>query len=139
MEHSNIIFKVFFLSFFPPALLASCDAFRWGSSEHVIPLSSPVARLFQDEGPAQRQFFQELFRTKRHSVQELVRAQPYLVHDVGWPEIHETSHSQDKMDSANISRLNQPSSVSQDIARTHAAVDENRDVEDEMEVRMSLK
>ncbi|XP_051271146.1 podocalyxin-like protein 2 [Dicentrarchus labrax] len=120
------------------ALLASCDAFRLGSSQRVIPLGPPVARLFQGEAPAQPHFIQELIRTKRHSVQELVRAQPHLVHDMGWPEIHETSRSQAKMDSANSSQLNPPSSVSQDIARPRAAVHENLDVEDEMERMVHL-
>lgn len=136
VEHNNIIIKLFF-PLFPVALLASCDAFRLGSSQRIIPLSPPVARLFQDEGPAQPHFIQELVRTKRHSVQELVRAQPHLVHDMGWPEIHETSRSQGKMDSANFSQLNPPSSASQDVARTRDALDENQDVEDEMEVRIS--
>lgn len=135
-EHNNIIIKLF-LPLFPVALLASCDAFRLGSSQRIIPLSPPVARLFQDEGAAQPHFIQELVRTKRHSVQELVRAQPHLVHDMGWPEIHETSRSQGKMDSANFSQLNPPSSASQDVARTRDALDENQDVEDEMEVRIS--
>ncbi|XP_073323718.1 uncharacterized protein podxl2 [Pagrus major] len=115
------------------ALLSSCDAFRLASSQRVIPLSPPVARLFQDEGPAQSHFIQELVRTKRHSVQELVRAQPNLVHDMGWPEIHETSRSQAKMDSANSSQLNPPSP-----ARTRPAVDESVNVEDEMERMVHL-
>lgn len=126
-------------SLFPIALLASCDAFRLGSSQRVIPLNSPVARLFQDEGPAQPHFIQELVRTKRHSVHGLVRAQPHLVHDMGWPEIQETSRSQAKMDSANSSQLNPLPSAGQDVARTRPAVDENLDVEDEMEVRMSSR
>nr|XP_046240995.1 podocalyxin-like protein 2 [Scatophagus argus]XP_046240997.1 podocalyxin-like protein 2 [Scatophagus argus] len=120
------------------ALLASCDAFRLGSSQRVIPLSPPVARLFQDEGPSLPHVIQELVRTKRHSVQELVRVQPHLVHDMGWPEIHETSRSQAKMDSTNSTQLNPPSSVGQDTARTRAAVDENLDVEDEMERMVHL-
>lgn len=121
------------------ALLTSCDAFRLGSSQRVIPLGSPVSRLFRDEGPAQQHFIQELVRTKRHTVHDLVRVQPHLVHDMAWPEIHETSRSQTKMDSANSSQLNPPlSSVSQDVASTHAAVDENLDVEDEMERMVHL-
>lgn len=123
----------------PVALLASCDAFRLAPSQQVIPLSPSVARLFQDEGPAQPHFIKELVRTKRHSVHELVRAQPHLVHDMGWPEIHETSHSQAKMESANSSQLNAPSPAGQEVARTRPAVDENLDVEDEMEVRMSSR
>lgn len=118
------------------ALLASCDA----SSQRVIPLNPAAAPLFQDERPALPSFIQELVRTKRHSTLELVRAQPHLVHDMGWPEIHETSRSQNKMDSVNSSQLNPPPSASQDVARTHVAeVDENLDVEDEMEVRTSSK
>lgn len=118
----------------------SCDAFRLASSQRVIPLNPPAARLFQDEGPALPHFIQELVRTKRHSVHELVRAQPHLVHDMGWPEIHETSRSQNKMDSVNSSQLNPPPSASQDVARTRvASVDENLDVEDEMEVRINSR
>ncbi|XP_056219470.1 podocalyxin-like protein 2 [Seriola aureovittata] len=120
------------------ALLASCDAFRLGSSQRVIPLSPPAARLFQDENPALPQFIQELVRTKRHSVHELVRAQPHLVHDMGWPEIHEISRSQAQTDSANASQLNPSSSAGQDVARTAPAVDENLDVEDEMERMVHL-
>ncbi|TDH13572.1 hypothetical protein EPR50_G00034780 [Perca flavescens] len=120
------------------ALLASCDAFRLGSSQRVIPLNPPAARLFQDEGPAQPHFIQELVRTKRHSAHELVRAQPHLVHDMGWPEIHETSRSQAKMDSANSSQLNPLPSASQDVARTRPTVDDNLDVEDEMERMVHL-
>ncbi|KAM9361338.1 uncharacterized protein podxl2 [Symphorus nematophorus] len=121
------------------ALLASCDAFRLGSSQRIIPLSPPVARLFQDEGPAQPHFIQELVRIKRHSVQELVRAQPHLVHDMGWPEIHETSRSQAKMDPTNSSQLNPPSAASQEAAaRTRPVVDDNLDVEDEMERMVHL-
>ena len=132
----NIIF--FFVFVFAAALLASCDAFKLGSSQRVIPLSPPAARLFQDEGPAQPRSIQELVRIKRHSVQELVRAQPHLVHDMGWPEIHETSRSQAKMDSTNSSQTSPLSAAGQDAAaRTRPAVDDNLDVEDEMEVRKS--
>lgn len=129
---------VFFLPLFPVALLAGCDAFRLGSSQRLIPLNPPVARVVQDDAPVQPHFIQELVRTKRQTVHELVRAQPHLVHDMGWPEIHETSRSQAKMDSVNSSQLNPPSSASQDVTKTRPAVDENLDVEDEMEVRMSL-
>ncbi|XP_032370612.1 podocalyxin-like protein 2 [Etheostoma spectabile] len=120
------------------ALLASCDAFRLGSSQRVIPLNPSAARLYQDEGPAQPHFIRELVRTKRHSVHELVRAQPHLVHDMGWPEIHETSRSQGNMDGANSSQLNPLPSASQDVARTRPAVEENQDVEDEMERMVHL-
>ncbi|XP_008294058.1 podocalyxin-like protein 2 [Stegastes partitus] len=115
------------------SLLASCDAFRLGSSQQrVIPLSAPVARLLQDEGQARAsRFVQELVRAKRHSVHELVRAQPHLVHDMGWPEIHETSRSQGKTESVNSSQLNAP-------ARTSAAANDNLDVEDEMERMVHL-
>ncbi|XP_026163227.1 podocalyxin-like protein 2 isoform X2 [Mastacembelus armatus] len=119
------------------ALLTGCDAFRLTSGQRVIPLSPPVARLFQDEGPAQPHFLQELVRTKRHSVQELVRAQPHLVHDMGWPEIHETSRSQNKMDTVNSSHSNPLSTASRDGTRTRDAVDENLNVEDEMEAAES--
>lgn len=119
------------------ALLASCDAFRLGSSQRVIPLNAPLTHLFGGEGPAKPSFIQELVRTKRHSVQELVRAQPHLVHDMGWPEIHETSRSQAKLESANSSQLSAPPSASQ-AARARAAVDDNLDVEDEMERMVHL-
>ncbi|KAI3369259.1 hypothetical protein L3Q82_007513 [Scortum barcoo] len=120
------------------ALLASCDAFRLASSQRVIPLSPPAARLLQDEGQAQPHLIQELVRTERHSGHELVRVQPHLVHDMGWPEIHETSRSQAKTDSANSSQVNPASSAGQDVARTRAAVDDNLDVEDEMERMVHL-
>lgn len=131
-----------FLSLFLVALLTDCDAFKLGSSQRVIPLSSPVSRLFQEEGLApQPHFIQELVRTKRsHTPLELVRVQPHLVHDMAWPEIHETSRTQTKMDTANSSQLNPPlSSANQDVASTRTAVGENVDVEDEMEVRMSFR
>ncbi|KAM4587607.1 uncharacterized protein podxl2 [Odontesthes bonariensis] len=111
------------------ALLTGCEALRLGSSQRIIPLSPLVAPQFQDEGP---HFLQELVRTKRHSVSELVRAQPNLVHDMGWPEIHETSRAQAKMESANSSQMSKPPSANQEVARTHA------DVEDEMERMVHL-
>ncbi|KAK5871941.1 hypothetical protein PBY51_012680 [Eleginops maclovinus] len=120
------------------ALLACFDAFRVGSSQRVIPLSAPGARLFQDEGPAQAHFVQELIRTKRYSVPELVRVQPHLVHDMGRPEIHETSRSQDKMESDNSSQINPPPSAGQEVVRTRPAVEENRGVVDEMERMVHL-
>nr|XP_020443438.1 podocalyxin-like protein 2 [Monopterus albus] len=115
------------------ALLTSCDAFRLAPSQHVIPVS-----LFQDAGPAQTHAVQALVRTKRHSVHELVRAQPHLVHDMGWPEIRETSRSQNQMDSANSSQLNPASSANQDAVRTRTVEDENLSVEDEMEHMVHL-
>lgn len=54
---------------------------------------------------------------------------------MGWPEIHETSRSQAKMEAANSSQLNTTHSAGQDVARTHGAADESMDVQDEMEVR----
>ncbi|XP_041837550.1 podocalyxin-like protein 2, partial [Melanotaenia boesemani] len=120
------------------ALLTSCEALKQGSSQRVIPLRPPAAPPFQDEGTVQSYFIQELVRTKRHAVSELVRAQPHLVHDMSWPEIHETSRAQAKMESANSSHLNASPSASQDAARTHAAVDESLDVEDEMERMVHL-
>ncbi|XP_069571439.1 podocalyxin-like protein 2 isoform X1 [Brachyistius frenatus] len=103
------------------ASLAGCEAFRLGSSQRVVPLDE--ARLIQ-----------ELVRTKRSAVHELVRAQPHLVHDMGWPEIHETSRSQAKMESANSSQLNAPRPAGRDAAGTH----ESLDVEDEMERMVHL-
>ncbi|KAL3058084.1 hypothetical protein OYC64_010297 [Pagothenia borchgrevinki] len=120
------------------ALLACCDAFRVGSSQRVIPLSAPGARVFQDEGPAQAHFIQELVRTKRHSVPELVRVQPHLVHDMGRPEIHETSRSQDKMESDNSSQINPPPPAGQEAVRTRPALEENVGVVDEMERMVHL-
>lgn len=112
------------------ALLLSGGAFTLASSQRVIPFGSPAARLLQDEG--RPRFIQELVRTKRRSLHELVRAQPHLVHDMGWPEVHETSRGQSELDS-----VEPAPSASQDVARTRAAaLDENKDVQDEMEVRM---
>ncbi|KAM6927301.1 uncharacterized protein podxl2 [Xenentodon cancila] len=118
------------------ALLASGDAFRLGLSQHAMPLRPPAA-LFQDKSPAQSLLIQELVRMKRDSFTKLVRAQPHLVHDMGWPEIHETSGSQAKMELSNSSQLNAPHSGGQDVART-AAVEESMDVEDEMERMVHL-
>ncbi|KAK1901112.1 Type 3 secretion system secretin [Dissostichus eleginoides] len=120
------------------ALLASCDAFRVGSSQRIIPLSAPGARVFQDEGPAQAHFIQELVRTKRHTVPDLVRVQPHLVHDMGHPEIHETSRSQDKMESDNSSQINPPPPAGQEAVRTRPALEENVGVVDEMERMVHL-
>ncbi|XP_067362158.1 uncharacterized protein podxl2 isoform X1 [Channa argus] len=119
------------------ALMVSCDAFRLSSSQRTIPLSAPAAHLFQEEGPALPKFIQELARTKRQSVHQLVRVQPHLVHDMGWPEIHETSRK--KMDPANSSQLYAQPSATQDAAKVRiAATDENQDVEDEMERMVHL-
>ncbi|XP_047204114.1 podocalyxin-like protein 2 isoform X2 [Girardinichthys multiradiatus] len=120
------------------ALLSSPETFTRGSSQRVIPLRLPLAPLLPSEAQAQSRLIQELVRTKRHSARELVRAQPHLVHDMGWPEIHETSRSQTKVESANSSALNYPPSVNQDVVRTHAAVDESLDVEDVMEQMIHL-
>lgn len=74
-------------------------------------------------------------------IQELVRVQPHLVHDMGRPEVQEISRSQPQMKVvANSSGANQPSaaSESQGEARPSAAataMDDNMDVEDEMEVK----
>ncbi|KAF7664244.1 hypothetical protein LDENG_00182540 [Lucifuga dentata] len=110
------------------ALLASCDAFRLGSSQPSIPFSS------QDEAPAQPHFIQELVRTKRHAGQKLVLAQPHLVHDIGRPEIHEPSRSQASKEAINSSQ----SSASQKIARPRTVVDDNLDMVDEMERMVHL-
>ncbi|XP_071368907.1 podocalyxin-like protein 2 [Centroberyx affinis] len=105
----------------------------------VSPFSPPVARLVQDEGPAQTHLIRELVRPERHLVQELVRAQPHLVHDIGRPQIHETSRSQTKVESANSSQSNPPqSSDSQEVARPRSAVDKNLDVEEDMERMVHL-
>ena len=68
----------------------------------------------------------------------MVRAQPHLVHDMGWPEIHETSRSQSPTDPANSSQPNPPPPAGPDPAGARAAMDESLDVEDEMEVRRGL-
>lgn len=61
--------------------------------------------------------------------------QPHLVHDMGWPEVHETSRSQAKVDS-NSSQLNPPTAASPSTDRSQATGNnENMDVEEEMEVR----
>ncbi|CAN9512208.1 unnamed protein product [Ophioblennius macclurei] len=99
------------------ALLASCDAFRLGPSLGGLPLGGPLeAHWVRDQNPV---------RAKRHLGPQLVRTQPHLVHDMGWPEIHETSRWQ-----TNSSQWRP--------ARTHDAVDENRGVEDEMERMIHL-
>ncbi|KAG7493949.1 hypothetical protein JOB18_019511 [Solea senegalensis] len=118
------------------ALLSGCDAFRLGLSQRIIPLSPPGGALSQDESPVLPRFIQELVRIKRHSVQELVRAQPNLVHDMGWPKIQEISRSLGQMDAANSSQITPQSSASpgQSEARPPAAVDE----EDEMEHMVHL-
>ncbi|XP_017284763.1 podocalyxin-like protein 2 isoform X2 [Kryptolebias marmoratus] len=108
------------------ALLVSCESF--GSSQRVIPLRPP---LFANRSPAKSRFIQELVRTKRHSVSELVRAQPHLVHDMGWPEIHDVSRSQTQVDSANPSQMKP--SAGQEVARPFAAAGGGPDEEDVME------
>uniref|UniRef100_A0A1A7YXE5 Podocalyxin-like 2 n=1 Tax=Iconisemion striatum TaxID=60296 RepID=A0A1A7YXE5_9TELE len=117
------------------ALLVGCEASRHGSSQRVIPLHPPGAPLFGDETPGRSRFIQELVRSKRHSGSELVRAQPHLVHDMGWPEIRETSRSRTRVESANSSQLNAPH---QEVARTFAAVEEGPDVDDVMERMVHL-
>uniref|UniRef100_A0A1A8EQD7 Podocalyxin-like 2 n=1 Tax=Nothobranchius korthausae TaxID=1143690 RepID=A0A1A8EQD7_9TELE len=117
------------------ALLVGCEASRRSSSQRVIPLRPPQAPLFGDETPGRSHFVQELVRTKRHSGTELVRAQPHLVHDLGRPEIHETSRSRTRVESANSSQLNAPH---QEVARTFAAVEEGPDVDDVMEHMVHL-
>ncbi|XP_017160061.1 podocalyxin-like protein 2 isoform X3 [Poecilia reticulata] len=122
------------------ALLSSSEAFGRGSTQGVIPLGPPLAPLLPGEDQGQSRFIQELVRTKRHSARELVRAQPHLVHDMGWPEIHETSGSQSKQEPVNSSAVNPTSAMSpppamnQEVARTLAAVDESLDVEEVMEM-----
>lgn len=111
------------ISLLPPALLVSCEPL--GSSQRLVP---PRAPLFGNGGPVTSRFIQELVRTRRHSASELVRAQPHLVHDMGWPEIQELSRSQTKVDSGVPSQGK--SSASQEVARTFGS-----DVEDVMEVR----
>uniref|UniRef100_A0A096LU89 Podocalyxin like 2 n=1 Tax=Poecilia formosa TaxID=48698 RepID=A0A096LU89_POEFO len=116
--------KSIFLSLRPSALLSSSEAFGRGSTQRVIPLGPPPAPLLPGEVQGQSRFIKELVRTKRHSARELVRAQPHLVHDMGWPEIHETSGSQSKQEP--------------EVARTLAAVDESLDVEEVMERMVHL-
>ncbi|XP_014889769.1 podocalyxin-like protein 2 isoform X1 [Poecilia latipinna] len=126
------------------ALLSSSEAFGRGSTQRVIPLGPPPAPLLPGEVQGQSRFIQELVRTKRHSARELVRAQPHLVHDMGWPEIHETSGSQSKQEPVNPSAVNPTSAMSpppamnQEVARTLAAVDESLDVEEVMERMVHL-
>lgn len=127
------------MSLRPSALLSGSEAFGRGSTQRVIPLGPPPAPLLPGEVQAQSRFIQELVRTKRHSARELVRAQPHLVHDMGWPEIHETSGSQSKQEPVNSSAVSPTSAMNQEVARTLAAVDKSLDVEEVMEVRIQNK
>ncbi|XP_054906017.1 podocalyxin-like protein 2 [Poeciliopsis prolifica] len=115
------------------ALLSGSEAFGRGSTQRVIPLGPPPAPLLPGEVKAPSRFIQELVRTKRHSARELVRAQPHLVHDMGWPEIHETSGSQSKQEP-----VSPPPAMNPEVARTLAAVDESLDVEEVMERMVHL-
>lgn len=119
----------FFSLLFLLALLAICNAFKKNSSEHVSHFISQT----QDESPAQHK---ELDETKHDSIQE--QAQPYFVPEVDWPEIHDTSQSQDNFGSANISQRGQMPSVSEDLSWTNTPWDENLDVEDTMKVRIRI-
>ncbi|PWA24297.1 hypothetical protein CCH79_00019990 [Gambusia affinis] len=119
-------------------LLSGSEAFGRGSTQRAIPLGPPPAPLLPGEVQAQSRFIQELVRTKRHSTRELVRAQPHLVHDMGWPEIHETSGSQSKQEPVNSSAMSPTSAMNQEVARTLAAVDETLDVEEVMERMVHL-
>lgn len=96
------------------------------SSQRVIPLSPP---LFQGRSFSRPYFFQELVRTKRQSVHELVRVQPHLIHDMGWPDIQEVSQA--KKETTNSS---QPIWSSYDGMTGY----ENVDVEDEMKVSVGF-
>lgn len=127
------VIKVCINSVSPAALLCSCDAFRLGSSQRLIPHSAPGSGLFQDQGQVQPRFVQELVRARRQVTQELVRAQPHLVHDMGWPEIHETSRSEAKAETSNSTQFS--SSATNQNAAHHSVIDDNLGVEDEMEVR----
>lgn len=109
--------------------MASCNAFKKNSSERVSHLISQS----QDESPAQRK---ELDETKHDSIQE--KAQPYFFPKVDWPEMRETSQSQDNIGSANISQRGQLPSVSEDLSWSNTARDENLDVEDTMKVRIRV-
>ncbi|XP_027859953.1 podocalyxin-like protein 2 isoform X1 [Xiphophorus couchianus] len=120
------------------ALLSGSEAFGRGSTQQVIPLGPPPAPLLPGEVQAQSRFIQELVRTKRHSARELVRAQPHLVHDMGWPEIHETSGSQSRQEPMNSSAVSPTSAMNQEVARTLAAVDKSLDVEEVMERMVHL-
>ncbi|XP_034021826.1 podocalyxin-like protein 2 [Thalassophryne amazonica] len=110
------------------ALLCSSDAFRLGSSQRVMPLRPSVAHRVQDEDPVHPQFIQDLIRTKRHSMQELVRVQPNLVHDMGWPEIHETSRSEPQVESVNISLVD-PAPPSGSQSNTENLEEEEEEME----------
>lgn len=102
-------------------------------TQHVSSLSLLSTSLFWRESPAES--IQESARSKRHVVGELVRAQPHLVHDMGWPEIYHATPSQATMELANSSELNIPPSVTLDVARTRAGVDGSLDKEEDVEVR----
>lgn len=115
------------------ALMCSCDAFRLYSSNRLLTLSAPGSGLYQDQGQLQSRFIQELARARRQVAQELVRAQPHLVHDMGWPEIYETGPSQTKIQTN--SSITQPTNQN---AAHHSVMDDNQGVEDEMERMVHL-
>ncbi|RVE73344.1 hypothetical protein OJAV_G00049220 [Oryzias javanicus] len=110
------------LSLFCVAVLLCC----WGGLS--LDLSQPAAPpglLFWRESPKEPDFIQDSVRSKRRAVGELVRAQPHLVHDMGWPEIYRAAPSP-PTEPANSSRLNTPPSAPPDVVRTRAGEDMER-------------
>lgn len=109
------------------ALVCSSDAFRLGLSQRLAPLSFGGSGLDQDQEQAYPQFIQELVRVRRQVAQELVRVQPHLVHDMGWPQMHETVRSAAKAHSTNETKETHQNTPH------HRVLDDNLGVEDEME------
>ncbi|XP_072307852.1 uncharacterized protein podxl2 [Eucyclogobius newberryi] len=116
------------------ALVCSGHAFRLGSSPRVFPLSFAGSGLDQDQDRSYPYFLQELVRARRQVVQELVRVQPHLVHDMGWPEVHETAWTLAKPETSNHT---EPKATNQN-APHRRVLDDNLGVKDEMERMVHL-
>ncbi|XP_055077745.1 podocalyxin-like protein 2 [Periophthalmus magnuspinnatus] len=113
---------------------SSSDAFRLDSSPRIIPLSFAGSGLDQDQDQTYPYFVQELVRARRQVAQELVRAQPHLVHDMGWPEIHETTRTGVKPETSNHTE----EKGTHQNAPHHRILDDNLGVKDEMERMVHL-
>ncbi|KAJ0068969.1 hypothetical protein NL108_015451 [Boleophthalmus pectinirostris] len=114
---------------------SSGGAFRLDSSPRVIPLSFAGSGLDQDQDQTYPFFIQELVRARRQVAPELVRAQPHLVHDMGWPEIHETTRTGAKPEMT--SNHTEEKGTNQN-APHHRVLDDNLGVKDEMERMVHL-
>ncbi|KAK7916315.1 hypothetical protein WMY93_012076 [Mugilogobius chulae] len=111
------------------ALVCSGDSFR------LAPLSSAGSGLDQEQDQSYPYLIQELVRVRRQVVQELVRVQPHLVHDMGWPEIHQSPRSQDQP--TDTSNHTDTKDTNQN-APHHRVWDDNLGVKDEMERMVHL-